>query len=279
MTVLVTGASGKVGRHVVQALDSRGVPARPATRRSSIPLDWTDPAGWNAALAGVDRVFLVMPGGDDGHRSVTGLGRRVIRFLDLAEQSGVGRVVLMTAMGMQYVPSEVDQRAVELRVQSSSMRWTILRPNWFYQNVTEGPLRDLAEAYAGRLLLPTGDAAVSFIDARDIAAVAVAALVADHHGHEYTLTGSESLTFADVASLASAEGLPVTAYEHVPVAQFRHAVLDLGWEPSYVDTMCQLFATIAAGHAAHISQDVPSVLGRNPTTFTEFAQQWQASIA
>lgn len=67
-------------------------------------------------------------------------------------------------------------------MQTTGMQWTIVRPNWFHQNIIEGPLRDLAKAEGGTLRLPTGDAAVSFVDARDIAAVIAVALVGDHHG-------------------------------------------------------------------------------------------------
>ncbi|WP_166353879.1 NAD(P)H-binding protein [Phytoactinopolyspora limicola] len=275
MTTLVTGASGKVGRHVLDGLTQRGVAVRPATRRTDVPLDWADPAGWDAALDDVDQVFLVLPGGDDGHRSVSGLGQQVIGFLDLAEQRGVSRVVLMTALGMQYAPADVDQRAVELRLQNSSMRWTVVRPNWFYQNLTEGPLRDLADAHGGRLSLPTGAATVSFIDARDIAAVITAALVADHHGREYTLTGPESLSFTELARLAAKAGLPILDYQPVAEPEFRARTLALGWDHEYVDTLCGLFAAIAAGHAAPCTADVADVLGRPPVGFAEFTSTHQ----
>ena len=76
--------------------------------------------------------------------------------------------VLMTALGMEYAPADVEQRAVELHLQRSDLAWTILRPNWFFQNLTDGPLRALADAHDGLLRLPTSDAAVSFIDTRDI---------------------------------------------------------------------------------------------------------------
>jgi uncharacterized protein YbjT (DUF2867 family) len=271
MTTLVTAATGKVGRHVVDELTRLGLPARPASRRSAIPLDWADPGTWETALNGVDQIFLVLPGGDDGHRSVTGLGAEVIRFLKEAERRGASRIVLMTAMGVGYAPDDADQRAVELHVQHSSVQWTIVRPNWFHQNVTEGPLRDLADAQRGVLTLPAGDASVSFVDARDIAAVVGAALTEDHHGREYALTGPESLTFTELAAEAARAGLPVTQYRPVAEADFRDLVRSLGWEPDYVDTLCQLFATIAAGHAAHLSADVAEVLGRAPISFAEFA--------
>ena len=273
MTVLVTAASGKVGREVLAQLHARNVDVRAASRRSVVPLDWSNPATWPAALDGVDRVFLLIPGGDDGHRSVTGLGTAAHDFLDLAEHRGVDRVVLMTALGMEYAPADVELRAVELHLQSSGLEWTILRPNWFFQNLTDGPLRALAEAHDGVLRLPTGDAAVSFIDTRDIAAVAVEALLDDHHGREYALTGPQSLTFDDVVAGCRDTAIPVEDYQPVSEEDFRRAVRELGWHPDYVNTLSGLFATIAAGHAAPVLPDTARVLGRAPHSLPEFVAQ------
>lgn len=272
MTVLVTAATGKVGREVTAQLRAQSVGLREGSRRSEPPLDWNNPATWPAIVDGVDRAFLIVPGGDDGHRSVTGLGSRVIEFIDLAQRQGVERVVLMTALGMEFAPAEVEQRAVELHLQSSSLAWTILRPNWFFQNLTHGPLRTLAEAYDGALRLPAGDAAVSFIDTRDIAAVAVEALLSDHHGHEYALTGPQSLTFNQVAEACrdSPVSVSVEAYDVVSQANFRRAALRLGWHPDYVHALSGLFATIAAGHAAPVLPDTAEILGRAPRSLSEF---------
>lgn len=274
MTVLVTAASGKVGREVAKQLQARHVELREGSRRSAPPLDWSDSATWPTMLDGVDRVFLIVPGGDDGHRSVTGLGAGVVEFIDLAQRRGVERVVLMTALGMEYASVEVEQRAVELHLQGSDLAWTILRPNWFFQNLTHGPLRALAEVNDGALCLPTGDAAVSFIDTRDIADVAVEALLGDdHHGQEYTLTGPESLTFNQVAEACRDSPVSVASYEPVSEADFRRAVLDLGWHIDYVDTLSGLFATIAAGHAAPVLPDAAEVLGRAPRSLAAFLEE------
>lgn len=271
MTTLVTGATGKVGRQVAAELSGRGISIRAGSRRSAVPLDWDDPATWPAALDGVDRVFVVVPGGDDGHRSVVGLGAQVCRFLDLAASSGVSHVVLMTALGMDFAPAEVEQRAVELHLQATGgLTWTILRPNWFFQNVTEGPLRSLADAAGGVLRLPTQEAAVSFIDTCDVAAVAAEALVGGHAGCEYALTGPESLTLSDVAGLCRLSAVPIRGYEAVSDDEFRHTALGLGWHHDYVDTLSSLFATIATGATAEVHDDTRHVLGRSPRTLRAF---------
>ncbi|MFI0417781.1 NAD(P)H-binding protein [Spongiactinospora sp. 9N601] len=274
MSVLVTGATGKVGRRVVERLERRGIQVRAASRSSATPLDWWHPAGWADALENVDRAFVVVPGGDDGHRSVRGLGHQVIKFLDVAEAADVGAVVLMTAMGMEYAPAEVEQRAVELHLQSGGMHWTILRPNWFHQNLTEGILADLAAANNGVLATPTGEAAVGFIDAADIAEVAAEVIAGaatdEHHGREYTLTGPKAHTFAEVAALSAATGGPLTGYHPASDEDFRERTAGLGWAEEYIDTLSGLFSIIASGAAARVTGDVLDILQRCPSDIEEF---------
>ncbi|MFD4443907.1 NAD(P)H-binding protein [Nocardia sp. NPDC058519] len=272
MTVLVTGATGKVGSRVLAELGRRDVKARAAGRRSDPPFDWQNPHGWEQALAGVEKMFLVLPGGDDGHRSVRGLGDGAVTFLDVLERSNIERVVLMTALGMEHAPETVDQRRLELRLQSSSIDWTIVRPNWFHQNVTEGPLRDIAAAGAGTLRLPVAEAAVSFVDTRDIAAVVTESLLAEGHvGNEYALTGPESLTFRELAALTAGTGIGVERYEPVSPSEFERFTLELGWDAEYVETLLGLFSTIADGYAAPTTTDVADILGRPARTFADFA--------
>lgn len=273
MTILVTAPTGKVGRHVADQLVTRGIGVRTGSRRSPIPLDWTDSATWPAALDGIEKLFLIVPGGDDEHRSVAGLGPQVCDFIDLAVAHGVSRVVLMTALGMDFAPAEVEQRAVELHLQYSGLGWSILRPNWFFQNLTEGPLRVLANAHDGVLRVPAGDAATSFIDTRDIAAVAVEALLGEPVEREYALTGPEGLTFAQFVSACRDATIPIREYRSISEAEFREDALTLGWHTDYVDILSGLFASIAAGYAAEVTDDVIRATGRQPRTLSEFLRE------
>jgi len=133
-------------------------------------------------------------------------------------------------------------------------------------------LRTLADAHDGVLRLSTGDAPTSFIDTRDIAAVAVEALLGQPAGREYALTGPESLTFAQVASVCQGGAVPIHCYEAVSDAECRKAALALGWRPDYVDVLSGLFATIAAGYAADVTDDVAQATGHQPRSLTEFMQ-------
>lgn len=271
-SVLVTGATGKVGRATVDALLARGADVRAASRHldtaagvKRVTFDWARPDTYDAALAGVDRVFVLLPSG------VEDVGAPGRAFLDRARAAGVERVVLMTAMGVEHAPPEVPLRALELHVEGLGVPATVLRPNWFAQNFSEGVFREPI-VRNGVIRLPAGDAAVSFVDVRDIGAVAAAALVEDgHEGAAYTVTGPAALTHADAAeAIGRAAGRPVR-YEPVDDDAFRAAMGGMGWDRGYLEALVGLFGMSRAGAAAPVSPDVERVLGRPATPFAQFA--------
>lgn len=270
MTTVVTGASGKVGRELVPTLTARGHDVRPLGRRTEPRFDWRDERTWGEALHGVEALFLLVPGGDDGHRDVDAEVARACDVVDRALAAGAERVVMLSAMGIEHAPAEVPLRRLELHVQSTAPAWTLVRPNWFFQNLTDGPLAALAGANDGELRAPMGDAAVSFVDAADVAEVAAEALTGGHHGAAYEITGPEALTVAEVVDAIGPRGA-VSRYVPIEETRFRDEAAALGWQPGYVDTLCDLFATIRSGWAAGVSQDAARVLGRGPRTAAAFA--------
>ena len=195
-TTLVIGGTGKTGRRVVERLAARGLPVRIGSRSSEPPFDWEDPATWASAMNGVGAVYLTyypdlaVPGAVDAVRGV----------VDLALERGARRIVLLSGRG------EEEAERAEAVVQGSGIDWTILRCSWFAQNFSESYLRE--PLVGGEVVLPTGDVAEPFVDADDIADVAVAALTEDGHvGRLYELTGPRMLTFPEaVAEIAAATG-------------------------------------------------------------------------
>ncbi len=267
MSTLVTGATGMVGRRVLAELQRRGLPATGASRTSPTRLDWTDTANWGDVLKGVDSVFVVTPVG-------LGLGSRVGGFLERAAEAGVDHAVVMSAMGTEHAPSDSDQRTAEMRAKELLGRWTVLRPNWFHQDFTEGVFANLARSRNGRLELPVRkQAAVSFVDARDVANAAVAALTADHHGREYTLTGPQALTFREVVAMTKGTDSPVWRYKAIDEAGFYFRASDRGWGERYIDTLNERFAAANAGLAGSVSEDVRAALGRDPIPMARFVRE------
>lgn len=265
-TTLVLGATGKTGRRVATGLAAAGHDVRPASRSSATRFDWDDPATWAPALDGAAALYLVPPEHGDVTPFVAGL-----------ERSAVGRVVLLSARAPGQSGDDHLER-VEAAVTGTSIPWTILRPAWFDQNFDEGFFAP--EIGEGLLRLPVGAGREPFIDAEDIAAVAVAALTEPgHEGRTYELSGPEPITFAEaVATIAAAAGRDVAFADADPeawAAELRgHEVP----EPM-VSTLAHLFAAIRRGDNDHVSPGVEDALGRPPTPFATWAARTYGSPA
>ncbi len=265
MTILVLGGTGKTGRRLTAGLRSAGHDVRVAARSAGdIAFDWDDPAGYDAALAGVDRFYLIPPALRLDYAST------VSHFLDRAERIGVRHVTLLSARGVEHAPPEVAARAVELDVASRTFTSSVLRPAFFIQNVTEGAFAGPV-AEQGVLALPAGDGTEAFVDVGDIAAAAAATLTdpAAHAGAAYELTGPEALTHADLAALlAEATGRPVR-YVDVPRDTWVAAAAGAGLPRDYAEMLAALFDGIRAGQGAAPGDGVFAATGRRPRSVKE----------
>jgi uncharacterized protein YbjT (DUF2867 family) len=280
--VLVIGATGTVGGALVSELRRVGAEVRGATRDPAaaaardllpadawVPFDLERPETFPGALAGVDRVFLVARPGDDAPE------RTALPLLAEMARQGVRHVVDLSALGAEQ-REEFGLRKVERALEASGMAWTHLRPNWFMQVFTGGPLHaDLRRT--GAFHLAAGDARVSYVDARDIAAVAAAALTRPaHEGHAYTLTGPAGLTGAEVAAaLSAAAGRPLdyVALDEEVARQALTAALGARW----AERLVGFYRLVRAGWCAPVSPAVEQVLGRPPVAFADFAREHAAA--
>ncbi|HEX8291524.1 MAG TPA: SDR family oxidoreductase [Pyrinomonadaceae bacterium] len=277
--ILITGATGTTGREVVAELRRLGArqvralvrdPARADFIREAgfetVAGDFARPETLGAALEGVGRALLLTPPTPDtvSHHH---------DFIIAAAAAGVRHVVKLSAFGADADAPEGFGRwhgRSENLLKTSGLKWTILRPNFFMQNLL-GQARQIAAT--GNIHQPLGDARASFIDARDIAAVAARALTEDgHEGQTYTLTGPEALSYEEVAAkLSEAAGRRIT-YVPVTPEQFRDGALAAGlpgWLVSALERLNELFAS---GQAAEVTDAVRRVGRKEPTTFGQFAR-------
>ena len=260
-TTLVLGGTGKTGGRIIERLTTRGVDVRVGSRSADIPFDWTDRSTWPAALAGVRRVYvsyypdLAIPGAVDAVTALT----------EAAREAGVERLVLLSGRG------EEEAQAAEKVVQDSGLEWTIVRCAWFNQNFDENYL--LEPILAGEVPLPAGDVPEPFVDADDIADVAVAALTEDGHvGEMYELTGPRLLTFAEaIAEIAEATGREI-AFVPVPLDAYSAALEEEGLPADVAWLIGYLFREVLDGRNASLSDGVQRALGREPKDFTDYAR-------
>ena len=265
--VLVLGGTGKTGRRVVERLTARGVPTRVGSRAADPPFDWEAPATWAPALQGAGAAYisyfpdLAVPGAPEAVRS----------FAEVALEHGVRRLVLLSGRG-----EEEAQRA-ERAVQDTGAEVTVVRCAWFMQNFSEGYL--LEPILGGEVALPADDQLEPFVDADDIADVAVAALSDDRHiGEVYELTSPRLMTFADaVAEIAQASGRDIR-YLPISVQDYAAGAAEHGVPAEFVGFITYLFSDVL-GHNTALADGVERALGRPAGDFSDFVRNTAATGA
>jgi uncharacterized protein YbjT (DUF2867 family) len=257
--ILVLGASGKTGRRVLARLQSRQLPVRAGTRAGEPKFDWEDRSRWTPALEGIASVYLsyfpdlAIPNAVDDIRE----------FCRLAKQKGVRHIVLLSGRG------EVEAEQCEAIVQQSGIGWTILRASWFCQNFSEAHF--LEPVLQGHVALPVSTVAEPFVDADDIADVAVAALTNSRHvGQLYELTGPKAITFAEaISEISEATGRAIQ-FESVSPEAYRAELFDAQLPLKAIDLVMYLFTTVLDGRNTPVAGGVQRVLGRAPLSFGSY---------
>jgi uncharacterized protein YbjT (DUF2867 family) len=263
---LVLGGTGKTGRRVVERLTELGRSVRIGSRSGEPSFDWEDRATWAPALDGVRAAYIsYYP-----DIAAPGAVEKVGAFAELAVGSGVRRLVLLAGRG------EPEAEEAEQVVRDSGADLTIVRSTWFAQNFSEDYMLDYV--LSGVVALPAGETPEPFVDADDIADVAVAALTDDRHiGELYELTGPRLLTFADaVAEITRAAGREI---RYVPVSIEEHAAAaaEQGVPADVVKLLTYLFSEVLDGRNAHLTDGVRRALGREPKDFRDFARDAAAT--
>ncbi|MGX9900998.1 NmrA family NAD(P)-binding protein [Arthrobacter sp. SA17] len=269
-TFLITGASGKTGRRVSRLLQEQGHAVREASRSSQTPFDWNDQATWPAALDGVFAVYVVLP--DLGS---PGTVEQVRSFAELAAASGVKKAVMVSFPedgGMDF--SLVS--ATERQITDAGLALTVLRLRWFSQNFSEDFLTDPVRS--GDLRLSAGDGQEAFVDADDIAEVAVAALTDGRHdGRSYELTGPRTLSFTEIAEeLSGATGRNIS-YTAITVEEFIAEQTAQGVPAEWAQMLGYMYSHIGSGALASTSGDVEKVLNRPSRDFSAYARATAAT--
>lgn len=270
--ILVTGATGTIGSHVVRLLTERGVPFRAMSRTApdTVHADFTDPASLAAAVSGVDAVFLVTvpPTPSPAHD---------LALLEVATASVVRKIVKLSSIGAgtRHEGAVVGMwhQEAEQAIEDSGLAWTVLRPPSFASNFLA--YRDLV---SGNEPIPNmlGAARQAIVDPRDVSAVAVEALLDDtHDGRRYDLTGPELLTFADQAAiLGRVLNHPVTTTD----VDAKATLSASGMPDEAIAAVTTGVAWARAGGAAYVTDHVSTVLGRPPRTFEQWTTDHQESF-
>ena len=281
--ILVTGATGNTGRAIVDALADRGAPVRAMVRTEAdrgrvragvevVVADFDEAAAIEAALDGAERAYLVTPSSERAEEQQK-------RFADLAAKAGTRHLVVLSQLGSEEHSPVLFLRyhaAVERHIRDLGIGYTFLRPNLYFQGLLMFTGSISAE---GKFFAPIGDAAVSAVDVRDIAAVAAVALTeAGHEGATYTLTGPEAITHAQIAAALTAALGRTVRFVDVPPEAFADSIRGL-LPPWQVDGLLEDYAHYRRGEAATVSPAIAEVTGAAPRGIEQFARDYAAAFA
>ncbi|MFD4481321.1 NAD(P)H-binding protein [Streptomyces sp. NPDC058471] len=278
MRFLITGGTGTTGRRVAAALDSQGLSVRtgsrtPAPGTGQVRFDWADPATHGPALTGADGVYLVPPIGDAAP------ARLMVPSLERALEAGVRRFVLLSSSAI----AEGDPGAGEVHraLRQLASEWAVLRPSWFMQNfVTPGHLHVESIRTADEIVTATGRGRVAFVDADDIAAVAVRALTDERpHNAAHLITGPQALGYSDVAAAISKVSGRDIRHRSVLVAEFRERLLATGIPEAFAEVLAAMDEAIAHGSEDRVDPAVERITGRAARSFADFAAENAAAWA
>ncbi len=279
--ILVTGSSGTVGRAVLDELRKSGKPYRAMYRNdedarkapadvSSVIADFSKTDTLNGALAGVDTVYLVCS-------PIPALVQLEGNVIDACVENNVKHVVLNSALGAADYPKSFPSwhKAVEDKLRASQLSYTILRPNGFMQNILayQAPsIRTQGAFYAAM-----GNARMSMLDVRDIAAVAAKALLSpgDHAGKIYELNGPEAVTYAELADRISRVAQRKVSYIDIPESTQRQSMLDLGMPEWQVNALLELQQYYTSGQGGEVTGALAYLLGKPPVTLDQFLEEFK----
>jgi uncharacterized protein YbjT (DUF2867 family) len=279
--ILITGASGNVGSEVLKQASAAKLHIRAAylspdkakdapSGVETVRMDYAKPDTIRAALDGIEKVFLVGP-------PAPNLAELEGQFVDQAKTSGVRHIVKLSALGGRKAIFPGLHRDSEEKIEASGIPYTFLRPNGFMQNFVNynsGTINARNAFYAAQ-----ENGAVSHIDVRDIAAVAVKVLSSGgHEGKAYSLTGPEALTNAQIAEkLSQALGRPIR-YVDVPPGDFKKSLLSAGMPEWSVNALIDLQRLYREGGASMVDPTVEALLGRKATSFDIFARDYRSAF-
>ena len=277
--ILVTGATGNVGAEVVNALklaNQKTISAvvmhedlKKFPTNKAVVFDFADSNTWEPALKDVDRVFLMRP------PAISDVKTYLFPFIDLALKKGIKNIVFLSLQGVSFNPLTPHFK-VEKYLMRKKAPYTFLRPNFFMQNLSTFYKDDIAKN--DEIFLPAGKGRTAFVDVRDIGAVAADVFTgSDHIGMAYTLSGSRSLDYYEVAEILSSELGRTITYQNPSVAEYVERLRVNGSPEEFIKVQKMLYFVVRHNFSSGTKSDITKLLGREPITFKQFVHDYAHS--
>jgi uncharacterized protein YbjT (DUF2867 family) len=279
--VLVTGVPGNVGTEVVNNLLKRGVTVRVAARNTVkakelfgdrveyAVFDFANKDTFAPSLEGITKVFLMRP------PAISDVMTYIFPFVDEMKKKGINQCVLLSLQGAEYNVF-APHRKIEDYMKQVALPYTFLRPSFFMQNLNTTHGKQIKER--SEICVPAGKGRTSFVDVRDIGEVA--AVVMTQEGHlncAYTLTGTEALTYYEVAEIISKELGRTITYTRPSGSKFAEVMKSEGYQDDMIKVMKVIYMVAKLRLAAGLSNELETLLGRKPITFSQYAKDYRNS--
>ncbi|MFI6334089.1 NAD(P)H-binding protein [Streptomyces sp. NPDC050535] len=269
---LVIGATGTTGSRVVAQLAAAGRRVKAAGRRATpvdgataVRFDWDDPTSFEGALEGVDRMYLIPPLGAPDPAAV------MLPFLRQARAAGVRRAVLLSSSAIPEGGPAVGQ--VHRALPGLFAEWAVLRPSWFMQNFTGDHAHARTVRADGTIRTAAGEGRVGFVDADDIAAVAVHALTETSAPNtDLIITGPTALSYGDIAAILTQVTGHTVTHSQLSYEQMRDR-LTADMPAEFAAMLAGMDRAIADGAEDRTTDTVERLTGRPPRGFRAFAER------
>ncbi|SMG23107.1 SDR family oxidoreductase [Paenibacillus aquistagni] len=280
-TILVIGSTGNIGSFVVKELIKRGASVKAAVTNSDrgktffsdlpevevITFDFLSPSTYKDSLKNVKKVFLVRP------PQLAHPKQDILPFLQAAKSAGVEHIVFVSLIGVEKNPV-VPHHKIEKYIMELGFHYTFLRPSFFMQNLNTTHREDIA--LRNELFVPVGKGKTSFIDTRDIGEAAAICLTEPGHvNRKYDLTGSEALTYEDIALIMSKVLKRRIEYKNPNVFTFRKVSMKRGMPKDFVNVMSILYTMTKWGTARLVTNDLEAILNRPPIQFEQYVKDYK----
>lgn len=261
-TILIVGANGKTGSRVNALLNAKGVATRPVSRSTTPAFDWNDQGTWDAALQGTQAAYVTY----QPDLAVPQAEATIRAFVARAKALGLKHLVLLSGRG------EDGAQCAERVLMESGLTWNLVRASWFFQNFSESFMAE--GIVSGELALPADAVKEPFVDADDIAEVAVAALTRrELHNRLFEVTGPEAMTFAESVAEISRQTGQTIRYRYMPVDDYIARLDAEGVPEDYQWLLRELFTVVLDGRNSQTMNGVEEALGRPATNFSTYVSR------
>lgn len=274
---LVTGASGNIGKYVVDELILLKKDIKAAVHNTEkaktifkdkedvelVKFDFLDKKTFDKALEGVRAIFLVRP------PNLADPQKDMLPFLKTAKEKGIEKIVFVSLLGVEKNPI-VPHRKIENMIKELGIPYVFLRPSFFMQNLNTNHREEIKER--NELYIPAGRSKTSFIDTRDIAKAAAISLLDDKYKNTaITLTGKDAIDYDEVSKVLSEVLERKIEYKNPSLLRFRKERIKRGTPKEFANVMTLLYLMTKLGTAKDITDDLEKLIGREPISFKQYA--------